>query len=311
MSTRSPRFPALSWSTDDMPDLAGRTAVVTGAASGLGLAVTRSLIAHGARVVMAVRNTAKAEQMRAEFAQGPGEAVGMELDLLDLTSVHRFTAAVHERFTAVDLLIENAGISSQSLVLSPEGVESQFATNHLGHFALTGPLLDLLGNGHDPRIVVVASALYARADLDLDRLDGSGTYSPGRAYNRSKLANVLFGRELQRRLQASGSTVRSFVAHPGMAKTPLHTTYPSPALRLVTKTAAALIGRPAEHAAVPILYAATSPDASPDSFYGPTGPKLHPQVRPGAFTGPGLDRDASCALWATSQQLTGVQYLDY
>ncbi|MBT2390459.1 SDR family NAD(P)-dependent oxidoreductase [Streptomyces sp. ISL-1] len=293
-----------------MPDLAGRTAVVTGAASGLGLAITRSLVAHGARVVMAVRNTAKAEQVRAELSQGPGEAVVMELDLLDLASVHRFTAAVHDRFAAVDLLIENAGISSQSLTLSAEGVESQFATNHLGHFALTGLLLDLLGKGHDPRIVVVASALYTRAGLDLDDLDGTGTYSPGRAYNRSKLANVLFGRELQRRLEALGSTVRSFVAHPGMAKTPLHTTYPSPALRLVTKTVAGLIGRPAEQAVVPILYAATSPDAVPDSFYGPTGPKLHARVQPAAFTGPGLDHDTAWALWEKSQQLAGVHYLD-
>lgn len=294
-----------------MPDLAGRTAIVTGAASGLGLAITRSLIAQGAQVVMAVRNTAKAEHIRAELARGPGEAVVMELDLLDLASVHRFTAAVHDRFAAVDLLIGNAGISSQSLTLSAEGVESQFATNHLGHFALTGLLLDLLGKSRDPRIVVVSSALYTSAALDLDRLDGTGTYSPGRAYNRSKLANVLFGRELHRRLQASGSTVTSFVAHPGMAKTPLHTTYPSPALRLMTKTAAALIGRPAEHAVVPILYAAASPDASPDSFYGPTGPKLHPRVQPAVFTGPGRDLDAARALWAKSQQLTGVHYLDF
>lgn len=150
-----------------------------------------------------------------------------------------------------------------------------------------------------------------RASLDLDRLDGSGGHSPGRAYNRSKLANVVFGRELQRRVAESGSPLRSFVARPGTARTPLHTTCPSPVLRFVTRTAAALIGRAPEHAVVPILYAATAPDASPDTLYGPAGPRLRPWVQPAAFAGPGADDDAGGrALWLTSRQLTRVAHLD-
>jgi NAD(P)-dependent dehydrogenase (short-subunit alcohol dehydrogenase family) len=292
-----------------MPNLAGRTAIVTGAAGGLGLAITGSLIARGARVVMAVRNTAKAEEALADLPQGPGEAVTRELDLLDLASVRRFAAAMADQFAALDLLVANAGISSQPLALSAEGVESQFATNHVGHFALTGLLLDLLGKGSDPRVVVVSSALYKHAALDIEHLDGASGYSPGRAYNRSKLANVLFSRELQRRLQVAGSPVRSFAAHPGMAKTPLHATYPSPVMRIVTKVAAAAIGRTAEHAAVPVLYAATAPDAVPGIFYGPAGPKTRPQVQPAAFAGPGADGARARALWEKSERLTGVTYL--
>jgi NAD(P)-dependent dehydrogenase (short-subunit alcohol dehydrogenase family) len=291
-----------------MPDLTGTTAVVTGAARGLGLAVTRALIARGARVVMAARNTAKAEQAAAGLTDGPGEPVVAELDLLDLGSVRRFADLAHDRYTSLDLLIANAGISSQPLALSAEGVESQFATNHLGHFALTGRLLDLLERGRDPRIVVVASALYTRATLDLDHLDGTGSYSPGRAYSRSKLANVLFARELERRLRTSDSTARTFVAHPGMAKTPLHATYPSPVLRLATRAVAGLIGRSPEHAMVPILYAATAPEAAPDTIYGPTGPKRHPRVQPAPFTGPGTDDGIACELWVTSERLTGLLY---
>jgi NAD(P)-dependent dehydrogenase (short-subunit alcohol dehydrogenase family) len=291
-----------------MPDLTGSTAVITGAASGLGLASSRALIARGARVVMAARNTAKAEQAAAGLTDGPGEPVVAELDLLDLNSVRRFADLAHDRYPTLDLLIANAGISSQPLALSAEGVESQFATNHLGHFALTGRLLDLLEKGHDPRIVVVASALYTRAALDLDHLDGTGSYSPGRAYSRSKLANVLFARELERRLRASGSAARAFIAHPGMAKTPLHASYPSPVLRLATKAVAGLIGRSPQQAMVPILYAATAPEAAPDTIYGPTGPRLHPSVQVTPFTGPGADDSLGRELWATSERLTGLIY---
>ncbi|MFJ6730436.1 SDR family NAD(P)-dependent oxidoreductase [Streptomyces sp. NPDC091281] len=287
-----------------MPDLSGRTAVVTGAASGLGLEITRALTARGARVVLAVRDTARAERVRTAL----GATTVLGLDLLDLGSVRRFADEVRDRFTALDLLVLNAGISSQTLTLSAQGVESQFATNHLGHFALTGLLLDPLGRGQDPRVVTVSSAMYARATLDLDHLDGSGGYSPGRAYMRSKLANVLFGRELDRRLRGSGSPVTSRVAHPGVARTPLHTTYPSPVLRLLTKAIAGLAGREPAEAVAPILYAATSPDARPDALYGPTGPKVRPVIQAAPFRGPGTDEALGRALWERSERVTGVAY---
>lgn len=292
----------------NIPDLSGRTALVTGASGGLGLAITSALVARGARVIMPVRDPAKAERARARIPSGPGETTVLEADLMDLASVRRLAEAVRDRFAALDLLVNNAGISSQPLTLSAEGVESQFATNHLGHFALTSLLLDLLAKGEDPRVVTVVSALYKQARLDLDNLDGARGYAPGRAYNRSKLANVLFSRELQRRLESAGSPVRSFAAHPGMAKTPLHSTYPSPALRLLTRAAAAAIGRSAEDAAVPVLYAATAPAAEPGSVYGPSGPRTGPRVRPEPVTGPGADDASARVLWRRSEQLTGVTY---
>lgn len=301
----------LSWTVEQIPDLTGRAAVVTGAAGGLGLHLIRALAAHGATVVMAVRDPARARAAAADLlAEAPtGQVEVARLDLLDLGSVHAFAEALGSRHGAVDLLVANAGASSQSLTLSAQGVESQLATNHLGHFALTGLLLDQLSKGTDPRVVTVASALYTTARLDLHDLDGSGGYSPGRAYNRSKLANVLFARELQTRLERAGSPVRSLAAHPGMARTPLHDTYPSPVVRAVTKTLARVIGRPAEDAVVPLLYAATAPEADPARFYGPAGRPGRPAVRPEAFTGPGLDDDGARRLWETSERITAVRYL--
>lgn len=305
----------IAWSAEQVPDLRGRTAVVTGAASGLGLQVARTLADCGARVVMAVRDTAKGYRARNSLVEQDGVRpdqieVGA-LDLLDLPSARRFAAAATERTPALDLLVLNAGISSQPHRLSAQGVESQFATNHLGHFALTGLMLPLLTAGHAPRVVTVTSALYRRARLDagnIASLAQTRNYSPGRAYARSKLANVLFARELQHRLSAAGSPVRSFTAHPGMARTPLHDTYPSARLRLATRAVAALIARPAEQAVLPILFAATAPDADPDAFYGPTGSRQHPAVTAGTLGGPALDTANAAALWATSEQLSGVAY---
>lgn len=228
---------------------------------------------------------------------------------MDLPSVQAFAARLTGRLSVLDLLVANGGISSQPHRLSPEGVESQMATNHLGHFALTGLLLGLLEGGQDPRVVTVASALYRGARLDPTDL-ADAAYSPGRAYARSKLANVLFGRELERRLRAAHSPVRSLIAHPGMAKTPLHDTYSSLRLRLATKTIAAFIARPAQQAASPILFAATASEADPDRFIGPTGSRRNPKVEATAFVGPALDAGNAGALWAASERLSGVTYLD-
>lgn len=314
MTTPTNSGPGLySWSSDRVPDLTGRTAVVTGASSGLGLQLARALAEHGATVVMAVRDAGRGQDARQRLVGLGVRADQLQvdrLDLMDLTSVHRFAAELARRLPAVDLLVANGGISSQPHRLSPEGVESQMATNHLGHFALTGLLLGLLDSGQDPRVVIVASALYRRARLDPADLADAAAYSPGRAYARSKLANVLFGRELERRLRTTRSPVRSLVAHPGMAKTPLHDTYPSWGLRLASKAVAAFIARPAEQAVAPVLFAATAPDADPDMFIGPTGSRKHPQVEAPAFVGPALDSGNARALWTASERLSGVSYLD-
>jgi NAD(P)-dependent dehydrogenase (short-subunit alcohol dehydrogenase family) len=295
-----------------VPDLTGRRAVVTGGGGGLGLVTVRTLARLGATVVVGARDVDRArrtiQQVLADDAVPADRVQVAHLDLLDLDSVRTFGSAAAR--PALDLLVLNAGISSVPLRHDRNGIESQFATNHLGHFALTAGLLDALSRGTDPRVVTVSSALYTRARLDLNALSDDERYSPGRAYNRSKLANVLFAVELEQRLQDAGSPVRSFVAHPGMARTPLHATYPSAVTRAVTALVARAIGRDAEPADVGILAAALSPDASPDRFWGPSGSRSAPDALGVPFAPVAGDRDLRSALWELSARLTEARVLD-
>ncbi|WP_211718098.1 SDR family NAD(P)-dependent oxidoreductase [Nocardiopsis sp. MG754419] len=295
----------------DLADLTGRTAVVTGGGGGLGLATARGLARRGADVLLGVRDTERGERVRRHLIEEhrlrDAQVTVAHLDLLDLDSVRRFAAEVRR---PLDLLVLNAGISSVPLRLSPQGVESQFATNHLGHFALTGHLLTALEEGTDPRVVTVSSALYKGAVLDVDDLAGAHGHSPGRSYGRSKLANTLFALELERRLRATDSPIRSFAAHPGLARTPMHTTYPSHMTRLATRAIAAVIGRDPEPAAAPVLAAAASHRVHPGLFWGPVGSRSHPDVLGVAFVPPATDTSAAARLWTTSTRLTGVHPLD-
>lgn len=261
-------------------DLTGRRAVVTGGSSGLGLVTTRELLRRGAVVMIGARDMARAERARdhliAELNSPSDRLIVAPLDLIDPHSIRRFAQTVNN--APLDLLVLNAGISSIPLRHDHAGIESQFATNHLGHFALTGHLLPALEPGVDPRIVTVSSALYTGATLNLDDLSNRTTYSPGRAYSRSKLANVIFAVELQRRLSAQGSMVRSFAAHPGMARTPLHATYPSAATRVLTKAVSRVVGRDLEPADIGVLTAALNQEATPTLFWGPVGSKIAPDA---------------------------------
>ncbi|KPG82428.1 hypothetical protein AEQ27_09625 [Frigoribacterium sp. RIT-PI-h] len=293
------------------PDLTGRRAVVTGGSSGLGLITTRALVQRGAQVVIGARDTTRAERTRdhliAELILPADRLIVAPLDLIDPYSVREFAKTVSD--APLDLLVLNAGISSVPLRHDHAGIESQFATNHLGHFALTGHLLPALEPGVDPRIVTVSSALYTGATLDLDDLSSRTTYSPGRAYSRSKLANVIFAIELQRRLTARGSTIRSFAAHPGMARTPLHATYASAATRVLTKAVSRVIGRDPEPADIGVLTAALNHEATPTLFWGPTGSKTAPDALGQPFAAVASDPAAAAALWSKSEQLSGVGIL--
>ena len=293
---------AVSWTYDDIPDLTGRTAVVTGASSGLGLVTARELAAHGADVIMAVRNVPKAAAL----------AGGMEvrvLDVADLDSVRAFADRLHADGRGVDLLVNNAGIANVPRRLSPQGVESQFATNFLGHFALTGLLLDLLRP--DARVVAVGSNLYryARVDLPFDDLAAERYYSPGRAYVASKLANLLFGAELERRLRRAGLPVRSFVAHPGVASTPMQDSAQGLAQRALMVVVRAALARSAEQAAIPLLFAATSPAAETGVFLGPSIRKWDTRVYFDELVPPADDQALATRLWDLAQARSGVQYL--
>ena len=300
---------ALAFGFDDIPHQAGRTVVITGASSGLGLIAAEQLAARGATVIMAVRDTDKGHRVRAALR---GDLEVNHLDLADLDSVRRFSDALHDRGRGIDVLLNNAGITGQARELTPQGRESIFATNHLGHFALTGLLLDLFRPDHDPRIVTVSSNFYRRLRVRLrfDDLDAARSYSPNTAYARSKLANVLFGTELDRRLRRAGSPVRSFVTHPGMATTPIHDTARGRAERLFVSITARLLARTAEQGSLPLLFAVSSPAAETGVFLCPGTRKSDVRVHLDAIMPPGDEPATAARLWSVSQELTGVRYLD-
>lgn len=302
-----------SWTADRIPDLTGRTFIVTGANSGLGLATTGQLARRGAHVIMAVRNEAKGRQALAGIADAqPGASLELRsLDLADLDSVRAFADRLHTDGVRVDVLVNNAGIMMPPRSLSPQGHESQFASNHLGHFALTGLLLDLIEAGTDPRVVTVSSGLHKRGSIHFDDLTGERSYSPSAFYAQSKYANVLFGLELHRRLTATGSPVRSLLAHPGYAATNLQTTAPTGLAKVFGRLGNRIFAQDSETGALPQLFAATDPAAMSGQFFGPDGMgemRGHPKV---VRAIPSAEDPALAArFWTLSEQLTGVHYLE-
>lgn len=299
------------WTTAHIPDLTGRTFIVTGANSGLGLATTRHLARHGAQVVMAVRDEAKGHRAAAEIsATHVGARLQVrQVDLADLDSVRAFAADVHASGLPVDVLVNNAGVMAPPRGLSQQGHEVQFASNHLGHFAVTGLLLDLLEAGRGPRVVTVSSDLHRGGRIHFDDLTGARKYAPFLFYRQSKFANVLFALELDRRLRAADSPVRSVLAHPGYSATNLQTTGPTGLSRMFGMLGNRVVAQDVEMGVLPQLYAATAPDAGGGQFIGPDGWRElrgYPTVvRPDPAA---EDPDAARRLWEVSEELTGVKY---
>jgi NAD(P)-dependent dehydrogenase (short-subunit alcohol dehydrogenase family) len=291
------------WTAAEIPDQSGRRVIVTGANSGIGLIAARELARAGASVVMAVRNVSKGEEaLRAV----PGDAQIRELDLADLDSVRAFAAGVSE---PVDLLINNAGVMAPPRRLTKDGFESQFGTNHLGHFALTGLLLARLLAAPDPRVVTVSSGAHRIGKINFDDLQGERRYFSWGAYGQSKLANLMFCFELQRRAAEAGTELRSMAAHPGYARTNLQFAAPPIYERALMTVTNLLLAQSAEMGALPTLYAATVEDLPGGSFIGPDGfmeQRGHPHIVTAA--GKAYDEDAWRRLWEVSEQLTGVRY---
>jgi NAD(P)-dependent dehydrogenase (short-subunit alcohol dehydrogenase family) len=297
------------WTASDMPDLSGRLAVVTGANSGLGLVTSRELARAGAEVIMACRNLDKgqaaAEEVRAVAA---GTEVHLErLDLADLSSV----AAFADRLSAdrLDLLINNAGVMAPPRRLTADGFESQFGTNHLGHFALTGLLLHRLLAAPEPRVVTVSSQAHRTGRINFSDLQGERHYIRWLAYGQAKLANLMFCFELQRRASAAGAALRSMAAHPGYSRTNLQFAAPPWYERAMMAVTNVLVAQSAEQGALPSLYAATYPDLPGGSFVGPDGlmeGRGHPHVVTAASKA--YDEEAWRRLWEVSEELTGVRY---
>lgn len=296
-----------------MPDLHGHIAVVTGANSGIGLEATKALAAKGAHVVMAVRSRDKGKVARASILeQTPDAKIDVSvLDLSDLTSVRQFAQTAVEKFKSVSLLINNAGAMGGSYQKTRDGFELQFGTNHLGHFALTGLLLPSLLNAEQGRVVNVSSRAHEGAKLDFDNLQSEDGYRRWRVYGRSKLANMLFTYELQRRFVASGERAISVACHPGWAATSLATkAVGSPTgLGYAVQRLFNIGAQSAMMGALPTLYAAVDDSIKGGEYIGPTG-FLGMRGYPGPVPSSkeSHNEEAARRLWTISEQLTGVRY---
>ncbi|MBT2466990.1 SDR family NAD(P)-dependent oxidoreductase [Streptomyces sp. ISL-66] len=312
------------WKAAHMPDQSGRTAVVTGANSGIGYVAARELARHGASVVLACRSAARGRAAEVRLrTEVPGADVEfLPLDLADLATVREFAAAYGRRRggDTLDLLVNNAGVMALPYGRTADGFETQFGVNHLGHFALTGLLLPrLLAAAPGARIVNLSSAFHALGDVDHADLNGELGYRRWIAYGRSKTANLLFTHELARRLAAAGSEILAAASHPGYAATNLHVgATPQAGTTLTSRIAVAantlgnaigngVIAQPAASGALPTLYAATAPGVRPDDFIGPRLGWRGAPVRSwrAKWT---LDDTSGERLWTASEKLTGVSY---
>jgi protochlorophyllide reductase len=302
------------WTATDIPDQAGRTILITGANSGLGLRSAEALAAKGARVLLACRNAERATTaLEAVKAKATGAAPEVRaLDLQSLSSIRECAAALDEDLESLDVLMNNAGIMAVPKGTTEDGFESQLGTNHLGHFALTGLLLPVLLRSDEPRVVNVSSNAHKLGRMHFDDLFFERRrYSRWRAYGQSKLANLLFTSELQRQAVEHRTPLTAAAAHPGYAATNL-TSGPAkgiPFARPVLSRADRVLGQTDEMGALPQLYAATMPDVMADDYWGPDGVREqrgHP-TRVGR-TRHAQDTEAAERLWRRSEELTGVTY---
>jgi len=293
------------WSAEVLGDQSGRIAIVTGSNSGIGFETARVLAGKGATVVMACRNLEKANPKADEIrAAHPGADVeAMQLDLSDLGSVQRFAEAFRAKHSRLDLLINNAGIMVPPYGKTAQGFETQFGVNHLGHFALTGSLLDLITNTPGSRIVTVSSIAHYMGRIDFADLNWEKGYRAQAAYGQSKIANLLFTYELQRRLAAAGKNTIAVAAHPGWTETNLQEH--AKGVKFLNRFLAQepLMG------ALPTLYAATEPGVNGAEYFGPRGfMEMNGPPKKVKSNRRSHDRNVAERLWNVSEELTGVHF---
>jgi len=306
---------AQRWTSDDVPDLSGRTFVVTGGNSGIGYEAARVLARRGGRVVLACRDPGKAkaalDAIASESRSAAAEA--LPLDLASLASVRAFAEAFRARYEALDVLINNAGVMALPRRQTADGFEMQLGTNHLGHFALTGLLLERLLESRAARVVNVSSGAHKPGRIAFDDLQGERHYGRWRAYAQSKLANLLFTYELQRRLARKGAPAISVACHPGYAATNLQSVGPrmdgSRWMERIMSLGNALLSQDAAMGALPTLYAATSPDVRGADYFGPDGlGEMKGYPRKVESSPRSHDKEVAARLWEVSESLTGVRY---
>jgi NAD(P)-dependent dehydrogenase (short-subunit alcohol dehydrogenase family) len=305
----------MPWTARDVPDQRGRTAVVTGANSGIGLEAVKVLAAAGAHVVMACRDPQRAAEAASEVRTAHPRAAleVLPLDLASLASVRDFAKAFADRHPRLDLLINNAGVMAIPRRTTADGFEMQLGTNHLGHFALTGLLLERLLAAPGARVVSVSSTAHRAGRMNFDDLQSERRYQRWLAYGQSKLANLLFGFELARRLEAAGKGVVSAACHPGYSATNLQFVGArmdgSRVWELVMTGANQILSQPADMGALPTLYAATAPGVAGGQYFGPDRlfeTRGHPKEV--AASRAARDPESARRLWEVSEALTGVRY---
>jgi len=310
------------WDASQIPDMTGKTVVITGCSSGIGFEAAQSLARAGARLVMAVRNLDKGNTAASRIRNQASAATEVQLDvrpldLADLDSVQHFADGLCNGEVAdldhIDVLINNAGVMAPPFQRTKQGFELQFGTNHLGHFALTGRLLPLLTKSPAGRVVTVSSMAHRGGRIDFDNLDGNKGYKRWREYSQSKLSNLIFAYELQRRLRATQSSVISIACHPGFAATNLVAAGLGSNWGGFGKVAAGvgnLWAQSAEMGSLPTVYAATHPSLGGGEYIGPLG-RSGMRGYPGQVESTEISHDEQLAkkLWQVSQQLTGVSFL--
>jgi NAD(P)-dependent dehydrogenase (short-subunit alcohol dehydrogenase family) len=303
------------WTTADIPSQVGRTALITGANSGIGFEAALALARKGAELILPARTQAKADAAVARIrAQVPSARLHPEiLDLAVQASVHAFANRVMARFPgqSLDLLINNAGVMALPMrEVTEDGFERQFATNYLGPFALTGLLLPSIKQNAGARVVTVSSSVSKQGRIEFDNLHSERVYKPmSQAYAQSKLADLIFSQELQRRLNAADSPIVSTAAHPGYAITNLQADHLGLGLKILITMMKPFLSQDAAHGALPTLFAAVAPEAVAGGYYGPDGIaelKGYPTTVP--VPKAALDGAIAKRLWAESERLTRVKY---
>ncbi|MDP9102013.1 MAG: oxidoreductase [Actinomycetota bacterium] len=297
------------WTAAALPDQSGRTVLVTGANSGLGFETGLELARRGARVLLACRDRQRGGEALGRLTTQVPDALAelVELDLSSLESVARAAEDVAARVTSLDVVVANAGVMAVPRSLTADGFEMQLGTNHLGHFALVGRLLPLLLAAPAPRVVAVSSEAHRIGRITFEDLMGQRTYRRWSAYGQSKLANLLYVRELQRRGSAAG--LLAVAAHPGYAATNLQSGQSSRPMELAMRLGNQVLAQSAAQGAWPQLFAATSPDVVPGGYYGPGalgGLRGHPTLT--RSTRRAQDDAVARRLWEVSGELTGVRY---
>jgi len=304
----------INWTTANIPDLTGKVMIVTGANSGIGFDSAKEFARKGAQVILASRSMEKAEAalklIQDEIPNAQAEII--QLDLASMTSIKEFVEAFKARYQRLDVLLNNAGIMMVPYGKTEDGFERQLGTNHLGHFALTGLLLDLVLSTPNSRIVNVSSNGHRAGNMNFDNLmyEGGKDYSPFASYARSKLANILFTYELQRRLESSGSNAAAFAVHPGASVTNLgnHLAGDSFFWRLLFPVVMTM-AQPADMGALPSIRASVDPQAKGGEYYGPKG-FMEMRGYPVVVKSNAASHNVANAkrLWEESEKLTGVQY---